>query len=289
MDKPRGLGKGLGALLPQINEEVEGKPQEIDINMILSNPYQPRKEFPPEKLEELKNSIMEHGILQPLLVRAQGNRYELIAGERRLRAAKLAGLSTVPVIIKELSNQEMMEVALIENLQREDLNPIEAAEAYQRLTEEFKLTQEEIAKRVGKSRSAITNFVRLLNLPEAVKDFVKQGKLSMGHARAILAIADAGRQIEISELVIKKGLSVRQVEELVKKFSEENVSRETKPKKERKQGIIPVEWQEAEEKIRNKLGTKVIFKAKDESANAGTIEIEFYSREDLERIMELFM
>ncbi|MGE5559052.1 MAG: ParB/RepB/Spo0J family partition protein [Bacillota bacterium] len=290
MDKPRGLGKGLGALLPQINEEAEGKPQEIDVEQIVSNPYQPRKEFDAEKLEELKNSIIEHGVLQPLLVRQQGLRYELIAGERRLRAAKMAGLSKVPAMIKDLSNQEMMEVALIENLQREDLNPLEAAGAYQRLIDDFHLTQEEIAKRVGKSRSAVTNFLRLLNLPQQVKNLVLQSGLSMGHARAVLAIPTAEQQVEASNLIVQKNLSVRQAEELARKYADANVSRETKVKKEKPADLLlPIEWQEIEESLRNKFGTKVALRAKNAKEKSGFIEIEFYSEEDLQRIVELVL
>jgi ParB family chromosome partitioning protein len=284
MNKNRGLGKGLGALLPEIELECpNATPSEIDINAISPNPYQPRHDFSDEKLTELAESIKHHGIIQPLVVRQVEGKLQLIAGERRLRAAKLAGLTVVPVVVKELSEQNMMEVAIVENIQRENLNPIEEAEAYRRLMNEFYLTQDDIAKKVGKSRPAIANILRLLNLPVEVQTDLANGTLTMGHARALLALKTTQEQKTIWNQVQLQQLSVRETEELIKKLNDSpNVSRETKLVKaehvKRDPNVLVIE-----EELQQTLGTKVTIKEKGET---GKIEIDYYSTDDFERICE---
>jgi ParB family chromosome partitioning protein len=285
MLKNRGLGKGLSALLPDMEAELNDIPKaEIDINLITPNPYQPRQDFSNEKLNELAESIKAYGIIQPLIVRFKDDKYQLIAGERRLRAAKLAGLSTVPVIIKELSEESMMELAIVENIQREDLNSIEEAEAYRRLMNEFYLTQDDIAKKVGKSRPAIANTLRLLNLPKEIQNDLARGTLTMGHARALLSLKTPEEQKNIWEQIQLQNLSVRETEELIRKLNIlPNVSRETQSTKieshlERDPNIIKIE-----EELQHHLGTKVAIKNHGET---GKIQIEYYSQQEFERIRE---
>ncbi len=286
MNKNRGLGKGLGALIPELEEENLDAQQVVDINLIVPNPYQPRKEFSDEKLNELAESIRLHGIIQPLLVREYQGKYQLIAGERRLRASKLVGLTEVPIVIREMTDQTMMEVALVENLQREDLNPIEEAEAYRRLMDEFTLTQEEIAKRVGRSRPAIANTLRLLNLPTIVQSELAKGTLTMGHARPLLSLNTTEEQIRVWQTIQNEQLSVRQAEDLIKQLvNPNNVSRETKKsnqktdaKSNRDPNVL-----ELEEELQLSLGTKVTIKP---SGTGGKIEINYYSDEDFERLCE---
>lgn len=286
MNKPRGLGKGLGALIPEMEDENLDAQQIVDINLIVPNPFQPRKEFSDEKLNELAESIRVHGVIQPLLVREFQNKYQLIAGERRLRASKLVGLTEVPIVIREMTDQTMMEVALVENLQREDLNPIEEAEAYRRLMDEFTLTQEDIAKRVGRSRPAIANTLRLLNLPSIVQSDLAKGTLTMGHARPLLSLNNAEEQIRVWQTIQDDLLSVRQTEELIRLIIDpSNVSRETKKtnqkpeiKSSRDPNIL-----EIEDELQLFLGTKVIIKP---SGAGGKIEINYYSNEDFERLCE---
>jgi ParB family chromosome partitioning protein len=291
VSKARALGKGLGALIPQIEEEDLQNTQEIPIVEIVINPDQPRRNFDPESLQELTESIKIHGVLQPLLVRRKGLGYQLVAGERRLRAAKLAGLEKVPVVIKELDDRAVMEIALVENLQREDLNPIEEAQAYRRLTDDFKLTQEEVAKAVGKSRSAVANTMRLLHLPEPVQLMVINGQLSMGHARALLSLEEPEQQLFICEKIINENLSVRETEEIVRLTHASLVSRETTEKEEKKreprtgQKLDP-NLQAIVEDMTRLFGTKVRIK---KSGDRGKIEIEYYSQEELERITELLL
>jgi ParB family chromosome partitioning protein len=287
MNKNRGLGKGLGALIPELEDETNLEAQQfVDINLIVPNPYQPRKEFSDEKLNELAESIRIHGVIQPLLAREHQGKYQLIAGERRLRASKIVGLTEVPIVIREMTDQTMMEVALIENLQREDLNVIEEAEAYRRLMEEFSLTQEEIAKRVGRSRPAIANTLRLLNLPNIVQSELAKGTLTMGHARPLLSINSTEEQIRVWQTIQNEQLSVRQTEELVKQITNpEGVSRETK--KPNLKNTIKVirdpNLLELEDELQLSLGTKVTIKP---SGTGGKIEINYYSDEDFERICE---
>ena len=275
------LGKGLDALIPSL--DVAENDQIIDIRCteIRPNPYQPRKEFDEKALDELAESIKEHGVIQPLIVRRGSIKgYELVAGERRLRATERAGLDKVPVVVREFSNEQIMEIALIENLQRENLNAIEVAVAYDKLMKHLSLTQEELAKKVGKSRPHVANFLRLMQLPQEVQNFVSRGTISMGHARALLAVEDDQLKIKIAEEVVKRDLSVRQIEELVKNLSQP-VSREIneKPKKD-------VFITQFEERLRDCFGTSVQIKVA-KGNGKGKIEIDFFTNEDLERIMEI--
>lgn len=286
MSKSRGLGKGLGALIPELAEENQNFDAQLEVSIddIQTNPYQPRKEFTDEKLSELAESIKIHGIIQPLLVREIGDKYQLIAGERRLRAAKLVGLTEVPVVVREMTDQAMMEVALVENLQREDLNPIEEADAYQRLMNEFQLTQDEIAKKVGKSRPAIANTLRLLNLPAEIQTDLAQGTLTMGHARALLSLKTSDDQKRIWTQIQVQELSVRETEEFIRQLNTPQiVSRETKktvikPSSSKDPNVV-----EIEDELQQVFGTKVIIKP---TGSGGKIEIDYYSDEDFERICE---
>ena len=285
MNRNRGLGKGLGALIPELNEENLSPQTEVDIQLIEPNPYQPRTEFSDEKLTELAESIKVHGIIQPLIVRELNGKYQLIAGERRLRAAKKVGLPMVPIVIRDLSEQSMMEIALVENLQREDLNPIEEAVAYQRLINEFNITQDEVAKKVGKSRPAIANTLRLLNLPSEVQQELASGTLTMGHARALLSLKTPFEQKQAWSQIQEQALSVRETEDLIHQLNEVPiVSRETKhripPKK-----ILSKDpnISEIEDQLQQNLGTKVIIKT---IGVGGKIEIDYYSMEEFERLCE---
>jgi ParB family chromosome partitioning protein len=284
MSKNRGLGKGLGALIPELEEDDLSPQAEVAIELIEPNPYQPRKEFSDEKLAELADSIKTHGIIQPLLVRELQGKYQLIAGERRLRAAKLVGLPTVPIVIREISEQSMMEIALVENLQREDLNPIEEAIAYQRLMDEFHVTQDDVAKKVGKSRPAIANTLRLLNLPQEVQDELANGTLTMGHARALLGLRTSEEQKQAWKQIQEQELSVRATEELIHQLNDAPiVSRETKKVISKKSFIKDPNVADIEDQLQQILGTKVIIKP---IGIGGKIEIDYYSGEDFERICE---
>ncbi|MGX1902480.1 ParB/RepB/Spo0J family partition protein [Thermolongibacillus altinsuensis] len=278
----RGLGKGINALFTNLEIGKEETIQEIDIQQLRPNPYQPRKNFNDQSLEELKQSILEHGILQPLIVRKSIKGYEIVAGERRYRAAKAAELKTVPAVVREFSDQQMMEIALLENLQREDLNPIEEAVAYQTLLNECKLTQEELAKRLGKSRPHIANHLRLLSLPMEVQHMIESGTLSMGHGRALLALKDKRKLNAVLQKVIKESMNVRQLEKFIQEMNE-NVSRETMKKKKREEEKS-IFLKQSEALLREKLGTSVVIK---KHRKKGKIEIEFFSNEDLERILQL--
>ena len=255
--------------------------QKLKVSLIEPNSSQPRKKFKEEELQELANSIKEYGVLQPLLVQKKGDHYEIIAGERRWRAAKLAGLTELPVLIREYDQQRTMEIALIENVQREDLNPIEEAMAYQRLIQEFNLTQEEIANRVSKNRATITNSMRLLKLDQRVQQKLIDGKISSGHARALLSLEDGEKQYQVANKIEQENLSVRDVEKLVKMMN--------RPEKEKKQPEngpdINLIYKQIEEKLKSIMGTKVVINRKDK--NKGRIEIEYYSQEELERLIEL--
>ncbi|AWX59090.1 MULTISPECIES: ParB/RepB/Spo0J family partition protein [Brevibacillus] len=274
----RGLGKGLNALITSNLIEEGEQVKEVSINEIRPNPYQPRKEFEQSAIEELAQSIKEHGIIQPLIVRKSIKGYELVAGERRLRAAKVAGLKEVPVVVKAYTDQQLMEIALIENLQRENLNPLEEAEAYDKLISHHDYTQEQLAQKIGKSRPHVANMLRLLQLPEKIRKMVSAAELSMGHSRALLGVTDKKVQQQLANDVVEKGLSVRQLEELVKQL---NVSRETKKKKPAKNEPVLIEM---EERLRSRFGTAVKIK---KGSKRGKIEIDFYSQEDLERIIEM--
>jgi ParB family transcriptional regulator, chromosome partitioning protein len=274
----KGLGKGLNAFF-NMEAEREEKVQEISIKEIRPNPYQPRKVFEPEAIEELKLSIQEHGILQPIILRKTIKGYEIVVGERRFRAAKEARLETVPAVVRELNEQQMMELAVLENLQREDLNPIEEGIAYQTLIEKLKLTQEELAKRLGKSRPHLANHIRLLSLPPKIQQLISDGKISMGHGRALLGLRKKDKLPVLVDKILKDGMNVRQLEQLIQQMNE-IVPRETNKEKATKDVFI----RERETSLRERFGTTVNIK---QSKNKGKIEIEFFSKDDLERILEL--
>ncbi|MCD8198551.1 MAG: ParB/RepB/Spo0J family partition protein [Lachnospiraceae bacterium] len=293
--RKRGLGKGVDSLIPdtgkvaeqeqkvRLVEKVVEKPTEIrlKISQVEPNRGQPRKNFDKEALEELAESIRQYGVLQPLIVQKRDDYYEIIAGERRWRAAKLAGLKEIPVVIRDMSEQEIVEISLIENIQRENLNPIEEAEAYRRLLTEFHLTQEEVAARVAKSRTAVTNSMRLLKLDGRVQQMVVDGMLTTGHARALLAVEDADLQFQTANRIFNEKLNVRDVEKLVK-----NIGKEKPSKKDEKENFQQkAVYQELEERMKSSLGTKVSINQK--NAQKGRIEIEYYSIDDLERLTEI--
>lgn len=285
--KKRGLGKGLSALIP--DEPISDEQQNIDdkdrvvnveITFIEPNKEQPRREFDSEKISELAESIKRYGVIQPIIVKKNEDGYELVAGERRWRAAQKAGLKEIPCIVRELEQIKSTEIALVENIQREDLNSIEEAIAYKSLIEKYSFTQEKVSEVVGKSRSYITNTIRLLNLDERVIDFISDNKISSGHGRAILAIEDKDVQNKIAETIIKKGLSVRETEKLVKNFSK---NKSVVKKENSDAGDDPI-LAGIEESLRKTLGTKVkIIKGRKKSK----IEIEYYSDDDLERILDV--
>ncbi len=275
----KGLGRGLGALISSANEEPQsGGVIELKINEIEPTVGQPRKKFDDEKLIQLSESIKEHGIVQPIIVRKEDNTYKIVAGERRWRAARLAGLTSIPVIVKELSNRQVMEMALIENIQREDLNPIEEAEAYEKLINEYNMTQEELSKSIGKNRSTIANIIRLLSLCDKVKEHLINGEITSGHARALLSLDNKELQEKICKEVIEKSLNVRETEKLVKKIQKGEL-------KEQKVKNVDENIQKIEDDLEKILGTKVKLFNKNKK---GKIMIEYYSNEELERILELF-
>lgn len=292
----KGLGKGLGNLIPESDKEAQKtkvvekviekkvivkEPAEtiVKINEVEPNKNQPRRTFDEDALLELAESIKQHGVIQPLIVKKRDKYYEIIAGERRWRAAKMAGLKEIPIVIKNLSDQEIMEVALIENIQREDLNPIEEAQAYQRLIKEYNYKQDELAERVSKSRVAVTNSMRLLKLDERVQKMIIDDMISAGHARALLAITDSEKQYTIAMKVFDEKLSVRETEKLIK-----NLDKQVKPKV----NTTPENdfiYRDIENKLKESMGTKVIIHNKDN--NKGKIEIEYYSQDDFERIVDI--
>lgn len=296
--KTRGLGKGLDLLIPDAVGEAKTKKQAeekapqsegekaaqetiVKITSVEPNRKQPRKNFDEDALQELSDSIKQVGLIQPILVQDRKDHYEIIAGERRWRAAKMAGLKEIPVIIRDYSEQEIMEISLIENIQREDLNPIEEAQAYKRLLTEFNLKQDEVAERVSKSRAAVTNSIRLLKLNEKVQQMVVDEMISTGHARALLAVEDPEEQYTIAQQVFDERLSVRDVEKLVKNLH--------KPAKTKKKAVddkaLEVIYQDIEEKLKTRLSTKVTVVPKGEGI--GKIEIEFYNHEDLDRLLDI--
>lgn len=297
----KGLGRGLGAIfgedvVKESNEELANtkkaisSPREetggeimVKVSLIEPNRDQPRKDFNEEELQELAESIKNYGVLQPLLVQKKGTSYELIAGERRWRAAKLAGLREVPVVLREYNKQQAMEIALIENVQRSDLNPIEEAQAYQQLVKEFHLTQEEIAVRVSKNRATITNAMRLLKLDSQIQDLLIKGMISSGHARALLSLEDGQLQKKAAQEILDRGLSVRETEKLVKKMGKDLSPKEEKAEK--RDDALTLIFRELEERMKSIMGTKVSIHNKDK--NKGRIEIEYYSAAELERIVEM--
>lgn len=286
MNKKR-LGKGLSALLPPPSPEGEerGSLRELPLSSISLNPRQPRQNIDKEALTELAASIQEHGILQPVIVQKHDEgKFTLVAGERRYRAAQMAGLQVIPALVKELSPAEVMEIALIENLQREDLNPVEEAMAYQQLLEEFGYTQEQLARRIGKSRPTVANMLRLLQLPTAVLQFLVEGKVTMGHARALLALQQEARILEAAEQVLAKGLSVRATEELVNR----SLSPEKQAQRTGRKDVPPKDedifLNDLAEKLRHHLGCQVRIK---KQGSGGRVEIIFYNDEELERVVEI--
>ena len=273
-----GLGKGINALFNQVDLSEETV-EEIKISDLRPNPYQPRKQFDDESLAELKESIIQHGILQPIIVRKALKGYDIVAGERRYRAAKLAGKETVPAIVRELSESLMREIALLENLQREDLSPLEEALAYDSLLKHLDITQEQLAKRLGKSRPHIANHLRLLTLPESIQNLIAEGTLSMGHGRTLLGLKNKNKLEPLVKKVVEEQLNVRQLEQLIQQLNS-NVPRETK----KKEPVQDVVLKERESYLQNYFGTTVNIKRQKKK---GKIEIEFFSNEDLERILEL--
>ena len=287
----RGLGRGLDSLFGDFEEEkqeeskekeiqiekvVVNEPKEIDIGLIDRNPEQPRKNFDDEALAELAESIKNYGVIQPIIVKQKGDRYEIIAGERRWRASRLAGLKTIPCIIKDYTEQEISEIAIIENLQREDLNPIESAKAIKSLINQYNLTQDEVADKIGKSRPAVANTLRLLSLPESIIALVESNKLTAGHARALLAIESPAKQKEVALQIIQNGLTVRDVENIIKHLNKPKIEI-VKPEK-------SLELKDFEDKIKRVFSTKVQIKGNDKK---GKIVIDYYSKDDLERIYDI--
>ncbi|MCD4848885.1 MAG: ParB/RepB/Spo0J family partition protein [Candidatus Aegiribacteria sp.] len=278
--KRRALGKGLEEIFPGIgNEDDLFKSMEVDINLIDPNPFQPRKEWKPEEIASLAASIRSQGIIQPLILRKEGKRYQLIAGERRLRAAREAGLDKVPVVVREASKEQMLALALIENIQRQDLGPMEKAEAFKRLSSEFDLTQEDMGNRVGMSRSSVANFMRLLELPESVQKMLRKGQLQMGHGRAILALNDISTMQRIAIVAFKRNMSVRQLEEKIRLLAAGTKRKSAAVVK----GTTPEE-KELVETLQRLLKTRVRIKGK---GKKGRIEISYHSLDELERILDL--
>jgi ParB family chromosome partitioning protein len=281
--KRMALGKGLGALLPEFGQEASKAILFCGIEEILPNRSQPRKHFDEAKLQELSESIKEKGILEPLIVRRVPEGYELIVGERRWRAAQKAGLKEVPVMLREVEGGEALEISLIENLQREDLNPIEEAEAFKRLVEEFQISQGDLSTRIGKDRTTITNAIRLLKLPPEVKNYLLQNRITSGHARAILSLETKDKQKELCSLIVKKGLSVREAEALAKRWSKRK-KRRTAP--DQIKGELESQLNSLQDSLGHYLGTKVRIT---KEGKRGKIEIEYYSHNDLERIVETIL
>ncbi|MFQ5708340.1 MAG: ParB/RepB/Spo0J family partition protein [bacterium] len=279
----RRLGKGLGALIPEIpqDESQSGRLRDVAVEQVKPNPFQPRESFDPTALEELKQSIAENGVIQPVTVREVNAGYELIAGERRLRAVRDLGFKEIPAFVLEVrSDEEMLEMSLIENIQRENLNPIDEANGYQTLIAKCKLTQDEVARKVGKDRATIANFLRLLKLPNSIQQSLILGEISAGHARAFLSLSEKSDQLDLWKKTLQKKFSVRQVEQLAK-----NTANPSKSKKENPKPINPF-LQSAEDRLRSILGTQVRIHRKGKNTG-GKIEVEYYSDSDLERLLEL--
>lgn len=303
----KGLGKGLGAIFGEdvikeseeetakaktaktknvvnASEEETGHELMVKVSLIEPNKEQPRKDFNEEQMQELADSIKNYGILQPLLVQKKGAFYEIIAGERRWRAAKMAGLKEIPVVLREYNRQQSVEIALIENVQRADLNPIEEAKAYQQLVKEFNLTQEEIAARVSKNRATITNTMRLLKLEDQIQEMLIQGMITSGHARALLSLENKDLQLKAAKQILDGSLSVRETEKLVKKLAKEAAGEDEKKEKKQDEARALI-YQSLEERMKTVMGTKVSIHNKDK--NKGRIEIEYYSEAELERLVEM--
>ncbi len=279
----KGLGRGINALFADFDEEKEAdeKVEELQLDEIRPNPYQPRKNFDEENLKDLSDSIRKNGVFQPIIVRKSSVMgYEIIAGERRFRASKLAGKDSIPAIVRAIDDEQMMEVAVLENLQREDLSPLEEAEAYSTLMKNLKITQSELSERLGKSRPYIANYLRLLDLPREVKAFVQDGKLSMGQARTLLALKDKDKLVELAKKTVKENYTVRQLEQIVN-----DMNGKKKVKKDRKKKLSPYLLQ-SQDRLQEKFGTKVAIKA-NEKTGRGKIEINYLSTEDFNRILDV--
>ena len=281
--KKPALGKGLGALIENRIEENQNSVIEVEINQVEPGPGQPRKNFDKEKIDALAESIKEHGIIQPLIVTREENRYYIIAGERRWRAAKAAGFKTIPVIERNATTKEVLELALVENIQREDLNPIEEAEAYAKLLQDYSMTQEQVAAMVGKSRSAIANMLRLLHFSEKVKNLLISGELTTGQARPILALESMQEQDSAAEYILKSGLNARQAEQYVKKLTEKSKQKIQSDEKDISEQIKQQEVRFVQDRLRTSLGTKVIL---NDHNGRGKITIEYYSKDERERLIE---
>ncbi|NOV02762.1 ParB/RepB/Spo0J family partition protein [Paenibacillus planticolens] len=278
----KGLGKGLDALITSLHIDESDKVIQIPLAQLRANPYQPRKHFNEDSIKELADSIKEHGVIQPIIVRKVLKGYEIIAGERRFRASQVSGLATIPAVERNFTDQQVMEIALIENVQREDLNAMEIAFAYQGIIDQFSLTQEELSAKVGKSRSHIANFLRLLQLPESIKQYVSRGTLSMGHARAIVGVKDDKIKKELAEATISKQWSVRELEEAVKML-EESPGQEKEKTKQKEKNRDPY-INQAEDQLRDIYRTTVKIKNQQDK---GKIELLYYSKDDLNRLLEL--
>lgn len=284
MANKKALGRGLRALIPDIppdEKESDGAIQFVEVLKIAPNPFQPRATFDPDALVELKQSIAQKGLVQPVTVRKHNGGYQLISGERRLRAVRDLGIDSIPAFIMDVrTDEEMLELAIIENIHREDLNPIDIARGYKRLIDECDLTQEDVATKVGKDRTSVTNFLRLLKLPRRIQESLQSGELTMGHARALLSLNSSEKQIELWKRVVKHALSVRKVEDLVRQEGEKPKKRQTAPKQPQ------YYYKDAEDRLRVRLATKVSVKA---TKDGGRIEIDFYSGDELERIIAIIL
>ncbi|MDZ7315798.1 MAG: ParB/RepB/Spo0J family partition protein [candidate division KSB1 bacterium] len=284
MTNRKALGRGLSALLPDVPAEsqADSSIQFIRVDRISPNPFQPREVFDPQKLDELARSIAEKGVVQPITVRRYGDGYQLIAGERRLRCVRELGVEKIPAYILEVnSDEEMMELSIIENIHREDLNPIDIANGYRRLIEECRLTQEQVAQKVGKDRATVANFLRLLRLPRPIQESTQAGEISMGHARALLALEDAEQQIDLWKKIVRHGWSVRQVEEAVRKLNAPRDDKKQEPAENHR-----AYFEDLENRLRTRLATKTTVRRR---GRGGVIEIEYYNDEDLDRLVGLIL
>lgn len=283
--KNKGLGRGLDALFTEFDETASADETVVELNLddIRSNPYQPRRKFDETSLSELSDSIRKQGVFQPVIVRqSKVSGYEIIAGERRCRASRMAGRKTIPAIVRNLNEEEMMEIAVLENLQREDLTPLEEAQAYNTLMENLNLTQAQVSEKLGKSRPYIANYLRLLSLPKAVKDYLDKGSLSMGQARTLLSVKDKNKLVALADKTVREGLTVRQLEGMV---NELNGSKD-RSRKVRKQEKVSPYIRHSEERLKEKFGTKVAIKSNSRTGK-GRIEIDYLSNDDLNRILEI--
>lgn len=274
------LGRGLDALIPSLSVNDDDKVIEVPLSQLRPNPYQPRKSFDEDSIKELAESIKQHGVIQPIIVRTVLKGYEIIAGERRFRASQYCGNTTIPAVVRTFTDQQVMEIALIENLQREDLNALEVAVAYQALMDKFNLTQEELSLKVGKSRSHIANFVRLLSLPAEIKDYVSRGTISMGHARALAGIKEQSVQKELAELTVNSEWSVRELEDAIQKLDSRQVPQQKALKQKKRDPYI----ESLEETLRERFKTTVKIK---QQKDKGKIELQYYNKQDLERLLDL--